>query len=49
MIDVKIVAKSFFGARHALTTLQQLIWYDDENESLKILDQAFIDDVPKFK
>lgn len=47
-VDVKIVAKSFFGARHALTTLQQLIWYDDEDDSLKVLSQAFIDDVPKF-
>lgn len=48
-VDVKIVAKSFFGARHALTTLEQLIWYDDEDDSLKVLSQAFIDDVPKFK
>uniref|UniRef100_A0A336MDZ8 beta-N-acetylhexosaminidase n=1 Tax=Culicoides sonorensis TaxID=179676 RepID=A0A336MDZ8_CULSO len=47
-VDVKIFAKSFFGARHALTTLQQLIWYDDEDDSLKVLNQAFIDDVPKF-
>lgn len=48
-VDVKIFAKSFFGARHALVTLQQLLWYDDEDGSLKIINQAFIDDVPKFK
>lgn len=46
---VKIVAKSFFGARHALETLLQLIWYDDENEILKIISKGFIDDEPKFK
>ena len=47
-IDVKISANSFFGARHGLSTLQQLIWYDDEDEILKIISTAIIEDCPKF-
>lgn len=47
-IDVKISANSFFGARHGLSTLQQLIWYDDEDEILKIISTATIEDCPKF-
>lgn len=48
-IDVRISANSFFGARHALSTLQQLIWYDDEDDTLKIISSANIVDCPKFK
>lgn len=47
--NVRIYAKSFFGARHALTTLQQLIWYDDEDNLLRILSSAQIVDEPKFR
>lgn len=47
-IDVKISANSFFGARHGLSTLQQLIWYCDESETLKIISTANIVDCPKF-
>ncbi|CAG9806447.1 unnamed protein product [Chironomus riparius] len=47
-INVKITAKSFFGARHGLETLQQLIWYDDYSESLKILTTVAIEDCPSF-
>lgn len=46
---INIQAKSFFGARHALTTLQQLIWYDDEDDMLRMLSGASIADEPKFK
>lgn len=48
-IDVRITANSFFGARNGLATLQQLIWFDDEDESLKIIGSANIADCPKFK
>lgn len=48
-IEVKISANTFFGARHALSTLQQLIWYDDEDDILKIISTANIVDCPKFK
>ncbi|XP_070499454.1 probable beta-hexosaminidase fdl [Chironomus tepperi] len=47
-IDVRISANSFFGARNGLATLQQLIWYDDEDELLKIIGSANIADCPKF-
>lgn len=46
---VKITANTFFGAKHGLTTLQQLIWFDDEERTLKVLNKASIEDVPKFK
>lgn len=47
-IDVRISANTFFGARHALSTLQQLIWYDDEDDVLKIISTANIVDCPAF-
>lgn len=47
-IEVKISANTFFGARHGLSTLQQLIWFDDEDEVLKIISTANIADCPKF-
>lgn len=48
-VEVKIDAHSFFGARHGLNTLQQLIWYDDEEKSLKVINKAQVEDAPKFK
>lgn len=45
----KITANTFFGARHALSTLQQLIWYDEEDDLLRILSRFVISDAPKFK
>ncbi|CRK96298.1 CLUMA_CG009718, isoform A [Clunio marinus] len=48
IIDVRIYANSFFGARHGLSTLQQLVWYDDEDEVLKIISTAKVEDCPKF-
>lgn len=47
--DIKISANTFFGARNALATLQQLIWYDDEDDTLKIIRSANIVDCPQFK
>lgn len=46
---VRIHAKSFFGARHALDTVQQLMWYDDEDDLLRMLSGAQIVDEPKFR
>ncbi|KAJ6636209.1 putative beta-hexosaminidase fdl [Pseudolycoriella hygida] len=46
---VQINANSFFGARHALASLQQMIWWDDEDELLHILSTAHIVDKPKFR
>lgn len=48
-LQIEITAKSFYGARHGLSTLQQLIWYDDEEDMLRILNKAHIKDAPKFR
>ncbi|XP_050326620.1 probable beta-hexosaminidase fdl [Bactrocera neohumeralis] len=48
-VNIHITANSFFGARHALSTLQQLIWYDDEDNLLHILSKAIIIDTPRFR
>lgn len=47
---VVIEAETFFGARHALETLNQLIWWDDYETGgmLKILTNTTIEDAPKF-
>lgn len=49
-IIANITAKTFFGARHALETLSQLIWWDEyeKNGVLKILKGASIQDRPIF-
>ncbi|XP_037049918.1 probable beta-hexosaminidase fdl isoform X1 [Bradysia coprophila] len=46
---VDITANSFFGARHAFASLHQIIWWDDEDELLRILSTAHIEDAPKFR
>lgn len=48
-VHVQLKAKSFFGARHGLSTLQQLIWFDDEDNLLRIISTAQIIDEPKFR
>ncbi|XP_018320120.1 probable beta-hexosaminidase fdl [Agrilus planipennis] len=48
-VVVAITAENFFGARHGLETLSQLIWYDKDTKSLNILNEADIHDYPKFK
>lgn len=47
--NVQITANSFFGARHGLSTLQQLIWFDDEENQLRILSKVVVIDAPKFR
>jgi hexosaminidase len=49
IVKVSINSTTFFGARHALETLTQLIQFDDLNNELKILSKVEIDDEPKFK
>lgn len=45
-----IQARTFFGARHGLETLSQLIWWDeyDEGGKLKVLKGASVQDAPAF-
>lgn len=47
-IFVNIVAKNFYGLRHALETLSQLIVYDEFKNELVILCPVIISDGPKF-
>ncbi|XP_032306984.1 probable beta-hexosaminidase fdl isoform X2 [Drosophila ananassae] len=46
---VEISANSYFGARHGLSTLQQLIWYDDQDRLLHTYSNSEIKDAPKFR
>ncbi|XP_068217160.1 chitooligosaccharidolytic beta-N-acetylglucosaminidase-like [Palaemon carinicauda] len=46
---VTILATSFFGARHALETLSQMIAYDTENESLMMVRDARVQDQPQYR
>lgn len=43
----EISANTFFGARHGLETLSQLVWWNDV--SLRVFQRAYIKDSPKFK
>ena len=45
---VEITANSYFGARHGLETLNQIITYDEITDSLQTYTSAHIVDVPKF-
>lgn len=44
-----IIAGNYFGARHGLETLSQVLIYDDIRRELQILARADIDDKPAFK
>lgn len=44
-----ISASNYFGARHGLETLSQLLIYDDIRREVQILARADIDDKPAFK
>ncbi|KAK7071899.1 Chitooligosaccharidolytic beta-N-acetylglucosaminidase-like [Halocaridina rubra] len=46
---IKIVAVTYYGARHALESLSQLIAFDNTRESLMIVSDATIQDAPEFK
>ncbi|XP_049876897.1 probable beta-hexosaminidase fdl [Pectinophora gossypiella] len=45
---VKITAKSYCGARHALETLHQLVWLDPYIGTLFMLEAANVEDAPRF-
>ena len=45
---VNIQAKSYFGARHGIETLSQLISYKEKSDSLQMHTFAQIDDVPVY-
>jgi len=44
-----ILATTYYGARHALETLSQLIAYDDTNNAVQIVRDAQVEDAPSFK
>lgn len=48
IVTVNISAPTFFGSRHALETLTQLIWFDTVDETLKIAHDLKISDQPVF-
>jgi hexosaminidase len=48
-IHAIITAKNFYGIRHGLETLSQLIVYDDHNNAIVMLTDVEIEDEPKFK
>ncbi|PSN40104.1 putative beta-hexosaminidase fdl [Blattella germanica] len=45
-LRAEVQAKTYFGARHALETLTQLVWWNDV--SLRVIQRAFIKDQPSF-
>lgn len=48
-IYVYITAQNFYGTRHALETLSQLIVYDEFENAVVLISDANIQDEPKFK
>lgn len=47
--EAYITAKTFYGARHALETLAQLIVYDDIRRELQVVGNAEVNDAPVYK
>jgi len=47
-IVVKITGETFFGVRHGLETLSQLMDYDDERDSLQIVEKVRVEDEPAY-
>lgn len=47
-ITVKIISPTFFGAKHGLESLSQLIWYDPPIKRHKILHNVEVEDEPSF-
>lgn len=50
-MEARITAKSYYGVRHGLETLSQMIWWDElagTQGMLRVLTQASIEDNPAF-
>uniref|UniRef100_A0A1B0FDX0 beta-N-acetylhexosaminidase n=1 Tax=Glossina morsitans morsitans TaxID=37546 RepID=A0A1B0FDX0_GLOMM len=47
--EANITANSFFGARHALSTLQQLMWFDERGHWWRTFSKIDIVDAPRFR
>ncbi|XP_066588857.1 probable beta-hexosaminidase fdl isoform X2 [Prorops nasuta] len=50
-VEARITAKSYYGVRHGLETLSQMIWWDEaagREGFLRILRQAYVEDRPVF-
>jgi len=48
-IHITISAKTYYGARHGLETLSQMISYDDLSDTLQTYSTAIVEDEPSFK
>ncbi|XP_047476538.1 chitooligosaccharidolytic beta-N-acetylglucosaminidase-like [Penaeus chinensis] len=46
--NAQIVAATFFGARHALETLSQMVEYEEGVDALMVLSSATVEDAPTF-
>lgn len=49
VVKARITANNFYGCRHGLETLSQLIIFDDIRNEMSIVERAVINDAPKFK
>ncbi|XP_011630319.1 probable beta-hexosaminidase fdl isoform X2 [Pogonomyrmex barbatus] len=51
ILEARITGRSYFGVRHGLETLSQLIWWDEaagKQGALRILTRASVEDKPAF-
>ncbi|XP_011862032.1 PREDICTED: probable beta-hexosaminidase fdl isoform X3 [Vollenhovia emeryi] len=51
VLEARITGRSYFGVRHGLETLSQLIWWDEatgKQGALRVLTRASIEDKPAF-
>ena len=48
-IHITVKANTYYGVRHGLETLSQMITYDDLSDTLQTYTTAFVDDEPSFK
>ncbi|KAL3277235.1 hypothetical protein HHI36_012586 [Cryptolaemus montrouzieri] len=47
-INVTIISSNYFGARHGLESLSQLIWYDSNLGGYQIFSDVVVEDKPSF-
>ena len=51
ILEARITARSYFGARHGLETMGQMIWWDEtagREGALRVLSRASVEDKPVF-